>query len=49
MGAERILKPLSKWLAVGFLFLSAMARPMNGEGPFALVGAFRFSSRCFCS
>ena len=31
VGAERILKPLSKWLAIGFLFLSALAA-MNGEG-----------------
>lgn len=31
VGAERILKPMSKWVAVGFLFLSAMAA-MNGEG-----------------
>ena len=30
VGAERILKPLSKWTAIGFLFLSAMAA-MNGE------------------
>lgn len=30
VGAERILKPMSKWVAVGFLFLSAMAA-MNGE------------------
>jgi preprotein translocase subunit SecG len=31
VGAERILKPMSKWVAIGFLFLSAMAS-MNGEG-----------------
>lgn len=31
VGAERILKPMSKWVAIGFLFLSAMAA-MNGEG-----------------
>lgn len=31
VGAERILKPMSKWTAVGFLFLSALAA-MNGEG-----------------
>lgn len=31
VGAERILKPLSKWVAVAFLFLSSMAA-MNGEG-----------------
>ena len=30
VGAERILKPLSKWTAIAFLFLSAMAA-MNGE------------------
>ena len=30
VGAERILKPLSKWLAIAFLFLSALAA-MNGE------------------
>lgn len=30
VGAERILKPLSKWLAIGFLFLSSLAA-MNGE------------------
>lgn len=30
VGAERILKPMSKWVAVGFLFLSALAA-MNGE------------------
>ena len=30
VGAERILKPLSKWTAIGFLFLSALAA-MNGE------------------
>ena len=30
VGAERILKPLSKWTAIGFLFLSAMAA-MNSE------------------
>ncbi len=30
VGAERILKPMSKWVAVAFLFLSAMAA-MNGE------------------
>ena len=30
VGAERHLKPLSKWLAIGFLFLSALAA-MNGE------------------
>lgn len=30
VGAERILKPLSKWLAVGFLFLAALSA-MNGE------------------
>jgi preprotein translocase subunit SecG len=31
VGAERILKPMSKWTAVGFLFLSSLAA-MNGEG-----------------
>ncbi len=31
VGAERILKPMSKWIAVAFLFLSSMAA-MNGEG-----------------
>ncbi|PQV63147.1 protein translocase, SecG subunit [Abditibacterium utsteinense] len=31
VGAERILKPMSKWVAVAFLFLSSMAA-MNGEG-----------------
>jgi preprotein translocase subunit SecG len=43
VGAERVLKPMSKWVAIGFLFLSAMAA-MNGEGtlqwwhfPIALV------------
>ncbi len=30
VGAERILKPLSKWTAIGFLFLSILAA-MNGE------------------
>jgi preprotein translocase subunit SecG len=30
VGAERILKPLSKWVAVGFLFVSALAA-INGE------------------
>ncbi len=30
VGAERILKPLSKWLAIAFLFLSSLAA-MNGE------------------
>jgi len=30
VGAERILKPMSKWIAVAFLFLSAMAA-MNGH------------------
>ncbi len=30
VGAERILKPMSKWVAVGFLFLSALAA-MHGE------------------
>ncbi|RYG63826.1 hypothetical protein EON80_20425 [bacterium] len=43
VGAERILKPMSKWTAVGFLFLSSLAA-INGEGklqwyhfPIALV------------
>ena len=31
VGAERILKPLSKWVAVAFLFLSALAAA-NGQG-----------------
>ena len=31
VGAERILKPMSKWVAVAFLFLSSMAA-MNGHG-----------------
>lgn len=31
VGAERILKPMSKWIAIAFLFLSSMAA-MNGEG-----------------
>ena len=30
VGAERIFKPLSKWTAIAFLFLSALAA-MNGE------------------
>ena len=30
VGAERILKPLAKWMAVGFLFSSALAA-MHGE------------------
>ena len=41
VGAERILKPLSKWLAVGFLFLSAMAA-MNGEGRLPWWGVLVF-------
>lgn len=31
VGAERILKPMSKWVAIAFLFLSSLAA-MNGEG-----------------
>ncbi len=31
VGAERILKPMSKWVAVAFLFLSSLAA-INGEG-----------------
>lgn len=30
VGAERILKPLAKWMAVGFLFASSLAA-MHGE------------------
>ncbi len=30
VGAERILKPLTKWIGIGFLFLSALAA-INGE------------------
>ena len=37
VGAERILKPLSKWTAIAFLFLSAMAA-MHGEGKFPWWG-----------
>ena len=32
VGAERILKPLSKWTAVGFLFLSALASINSNTG-----------------
>jgi preprotein translocase subunit SecG len=31
VGAERILKPMSKWVAVAFLFLSSLAA-INGQG-----------------
>ncbi len=31
VGAERILKPMSKWVAIAFLFLSSLAA-INGEG-----------------
>jgi preprotein translocase subunit SecG len=34
VGAERILKPMSKWVAVAFLFLSSLAA-INGEDKLA--------------
>ena len=37
VGPERILKPLSKWLAIAFLFLSSMSA-MHGEGNFPWWG-----------
>ena len=37
VGSERILKPLSKWTAIAFLFLSSMAA-MHGEGHFPWWG-----------